>query len=142
DYDKAAKYLEEGLKFNRKIENKEGILRALNSIGQLNLAQKNTKIAENQIFEAQRLAKDVGNNEELLKNYKLLMALDSTKGKFQNAYRWQREYFNLKQTLDQENQPQLPVNTDSIEEILEKASLIAAVPPSNITAPSNQTDQV
>lgn len=119
DHDKAGKYLVEGLKFNRRINDKEGILRALNSIGYLNLEQKNTRLAESQLYEAHNLAKTVGNNEERLKNYKLLMTLDSTKGKFQNAYRWQREYFSLKHALELENLPQLPVNTDSIESIIE-----------------------
>lgn len=143
DYDKAAKYLVEGLKFNRRANDKEGILRALNSIGQLNLEQKNTRLAESQIYEAHDLAKGVGNNEELLKNYKLLMALDSTKGKFENAYRWQREYFSLKHILDQENQPYLPVNTDSIEDILEnEANLETTTPDDTIKETANNTNQV
>lgn len=142
DYDKAAEYLVEGLTFNRKANDKEGILRALNSIGHLNLEQKNTRLAESQIYEAHKLAKGVGNNEELLKNYKLLMALDSTKGKFQNAYRWQREYFNLKQALNHENQPLLPVNTDSIEEILENKSRIEVSDPIQSMLPENDEDQV
>ncbi|RXJ45523.1 tetratricopeptide repeat-containing sensor histidine kinase [Gelidibacter gilvus] len=142
DYDKAAEYLVEGLKFNRKTNDKEGILRALNSIGHLNLEQKNTRLAESQIYEAHDLAKGVGNNEELLKNYKLLMALDSTKGKFQSAYRWQREYFSLKQTLDQENKPQLPVNTDSIEEILESESNMEVLPTTTNKETANNQNQV
>lgn len=142
DFDKAADYLVEGLKFNRKINDKQGILRALNSIGHLNLQQKNTRLAESQIYEAHDLAKGVGNNEELLKNYKLLMALDSTKGKFQSAYRWQREYFSLKQILDQENKPQLPVNTDFIEEILENDSNMETLPNSKNIQTANNKDQV
>lgn len=142
DYDKAAEYLVEGLKFNRKTNDKEGILRALNSIGHLNLEQKNTRLAESQIYEAHDLAKGVGNSEELLKNYKLLMALDSTKGKFQSAYRWQREYFSLKQTLDQENKPQLPVNTDSIEDILESEANMETLPTTTNQETANNQDQV
>ncbi|MBO3098475.1 tetratricopeptide repeat-containing sensor histidine kinase [Gelidibacter pelagius] len=142
DYDKAAEYLVEGLKFNRRINDKEGILRALNSIGHLNLEQKNTRLAESQIYEAHNLAKGVGNNEELLKNYKLLMALDSTKGKFQNAYRWQREYYSLKQTLDRENQPQLPINTDSIEDALENESNIESTAITSSKEPESNTNQI
>lgn len=118
DYDKAAEYLLQGLKYNRRTNDEEGLLRALNSISHLNLDKNNLKLAENQIYEAHDLAKKIGNSEELLKNYKLLMALDSTKGKFQNAYKWQREYFTLKQQLERENLPKLPTNTDSIEEII------------------------
>ena len=142
NYDKASEYLLEGLKYNRKTNNNDGILRALNSIGHLNLEKKNTRLAESQIYEAHELAKNTGNTEELLKNYKLLMTLDSTKGKFQNAYKWQREYFTLKHHLDRENQPKLPTNTDSIEEIIEKKSEadIAVIPPHNATV--GQNDQV
>ncbi|WP_299397321.1 tetratricopeptide repeat-containing sensor histidine kinase [uncultured Gelidibacter sp.] len=117
-YDKASEYLIEGLKYNRTINDKEGILRALNSMGSLNLAQNKTRLAESLIYEAHELAKTAGNDEELLKNYKLLMTLDSTTGRFQNAYRWQREYFNLKQHLEHENQPQFSDNANSIEEAL------------------------
>src|SRR5690606_29746629 len=86
--------------------------------------------------------KGAGNSEELLKNYKLLMALDSTKGKFQSAYRWQREYFSLKQTLDQENKPQLPVNTDSIEDILESEANMETLPTTTNQETANNQDQV
>ncbi len=123
DFAKASEYLEEGLTYNRKTNNKDGILRALNSIAHLNLEKKYTRLAEGQIFEAHKLAKNTENNEELLKNYKLLMTLDSIKGKFQNAYKWQREYFTLKHHLDSENQLTLPTNTDSIEERFENDSI-------------------
>lgn len=118
NFDKAASYLVEGLKYNRKANNKDGILRALNSIGALNLALNKTKLAEGQIYEAHELAKSAGNNEELLKNYKLLMALDSTKGRFQNAYGWQREYYSLKQQLESDHQPQLPDSNGILEDSL------------------------
>lgn len=133
DYDKAAEYLVQGLKYNRKTNDNEGLLRALNSISHLNLDKNNLKLAENQIYEAHDLAKKIGNSEELLKNYKLLMALDSTKGKFQNAYKWQREYFTLKQQLERENQPKLPTNTDSIEE-----SIVIDLPVENQILPAEE----
>lgn len=133
DYDKAAEYLLQGLKYNRRTNDEEGLLRALNSISHLNLDKNNLKLAENQIYEAHDLAKKIGNSEELLKNYKLLMALDSTKGKFQNAYKWQREYFTLKQQLERENLPKLPTNTDSIEE-----SIVIDLPVENQILPAEE----
>lgn len=133
DYDKAAEYLLQGLKYNRRTNDEEGLLRALNSISHLNLDKNNLKLAENQIYEAHDLAKKIGNSEELLKNYKLLMVLDSTKGKFQNAYKWQREYFTLKQQLERENQPKLPTNTDSIEE-----SIVIDLPVENQILPAEE----
>lgn len=121
EYDKAGDYLVEGLKYNRTIDNKEGILRALNSIGHLNLEEKKIRLAELQINEAHELAKNSKDDTEVLKNYKLLMRLDSTKGSFQSAYQWQREYFNLKQQIERQNQPKLPINTDSIEESIDNS---------------------
>ena len=136
---KAETYLTEGLQYNRKIKNNEGILRALNSNAHLNLKRRYTRLAENQIYEAHKLALNTGNDEELLKNYRLLMALDSTKGKFQNAYNWQREYFNLKNQLDQEDWLQLPTDTDSDEDLFKsKDTLIAK----NVQVISNTSENI
>ncbi|MCK7592000.1 ATP-binding protein [Subsaxibacter sp. CAU 1640] len=114
EYDKAAEYLIEGLTYNRSIKNNEGILRALNSVGNLNLQQNKTKIAESQILEARELATSSSDKYEVLKNLKLLVSLDSTRNKYQSAFKWQREYYSLKDELEKQNQPKLPVNTDAI----------------------------
>ena len=115
EYDKASQYLVEGLSYNRSIKNNEGILRALNSIGNLNLLQSKTKLAESQILEARELAKNSSDKNEILKNLKLLVSLDSTRNKFQSAFQWQRQYYSLKDELEQQNQPKLPVNTEDIK---------------------------
>ncbi|MGJ8594016.1 MAG: tetratricopeptide repeat-containing sensor histidine kinase [Aquaticitalea sp.] len=116
EYDKAEKYLVEGLSYNRAIKNEEGILQSLNSIGNLNLLQNKTKLAESQILEAHALAKNSSDKNEVLKNLKLLISLDSTRNKFQGAFKWQREYYTLKEEMEQQNQPKIPINTDSIKE--------------------------
>jgi signal transduction histidine kinase len=116
EYDKAEQYLVEGLAYNRSIKNEEGILRALNSIGNLNLQQSKTNIAESQIMEARELAKKSSDKNEVLKNLKLLVSLDSTRNKFQSAFQWQRHYYSLKEALEKQNQPKLPVNTDAIKD--------------------------
>lgn len=115
EYDKAADYLVEGLAYNRSIKNEEGILRALNSIGNLNLLQNKTSLAESQILEARELAKKSSDKNEVLKNLKLLVSLDSTRNKFQSAFQWQRQYYSLKEELEQQNQSKLPINTDAIK---------------------------
>ena len=115
DYQKAAEYLVEGLKFNRKINNEDGVLRALNAIGELNLQQDKVKLAEIQINEAYEIATRINNKPELLKNYRLKKEIDSINGKFQNAFFWQGKYFNLKSELDKENQPIIPIITEPIE---------------------------
>src|SRR5690606_22527384 len=116
DYEKATAYLTEGLQYNREIDNKSGILRTLNSIGHLNLAQKNIKFAEVQINEAYALAQNSEDKNEVLRNFKLLIALDSTKGNYQSAFSWQRQYYSLKQQIEKQNQPKIPENADSISE--------------------------
>lgn len=99
DFDKATKYLIEGLDINRKSDNKVGIVSSLNNLGKLNLQINRLVLAEQQLFEAGTLAKSINNKPELLRYYKSMMALDSTKGKFDTAFMWQREYYNLKNSL-------------------------------------------
>lgn len=103
DYPKATNYLLEGLKLNRANKNKAGILRALNSIAKLNIQQKKVRTAELQLNEAFKLTKQVNDDVELLKNYKLRVAIDSIKGNYKNAFYWQGKYHALKNTLDKKN---------------------------------------
>lgn len=115
DYDKAAEYLVEGLKFNRKNKNDDGLLRTLNAIGELNMQQRKVKLAEIQLNEAHSIASKINNKSELLKNYRLHKELDSTNGKFQNAFFWQSKFYDLKTELEQAKQPKIPVNTEVIK---------------------------
>tara|TARA_R110002049_G_scaffold3795_5_gene27625 strand:+ start:100779 stop:102857 length:2079 start_codon:yes stop_codon:yes gene_type:complete len=100
DYENATKYLIKGYNINFKDDNKAGLLIALNNLGNLNLQQNRLAIAENQLMEAGEIAKSLDNKEELLKNYKLMKALDSTKGRFDRAFVWQRNYYNLQRKLN------------------------------------------
>lgn len=99
DFNKASKFLLDGLEINRKANNKDGILLSLNSLGELNLQTNQLKLAEQNLFEAGAIAKRINNKPELLRYYKLMIALDSTQQKFDRAFIWQREYFNLKNSL-------------------------------------------
>ncbi len=115
EYDKASEYLIEGLKYNRKEGNKEGILRALNAIGNLNLQQKKIKLAELQLNEAYAIAQKIDNKTELLENYKLHIALDSTREYFQNAFFWQNKYYDLKEELSKQEQPAFPTDVEPLD---------------------------
>lgn len=115
EYDKASEYLVEGLKYNRKQDNKEGVLRALNAIGNLNLQKKKIKLAEKQLSEAYKIAQKINNKTELLENYKLHIALDSTRGYFQNAFFWQNKFYNLKDSLSKIDQPVFPTDIEPLE---------------------------
>lgn len=99
DFENATKYLIKGYNINLKQNNKAGLLIALNNLGNLNLQQNRLVIAESQLMEAGEIAKSLNNKEELLKHYKLMKALDSTRGRFDRAFIWQRNYYNLQKSL-------------------------------------------
>ncbi|MBD0830661.1 tetratricopeptide repeat-containing sensor histidine kinase [Aestuariibaculum sediminum] len=103
DFDKATKYLLDGLKLNRSSNDKAGLLLALNGLGALNIQLKQFNLAEQQLYEAGNLAKSTDNKQELLTYYKYMKVLDSTKRKFDKAFVWQREYYNLKNQLSAAN---------------------------------------
>ncbi|WP_299125405.1 tetratricopeptide repeat-containing sensor histidine kinase [uncultured Winogradskyella sp.] len=115
EYDKASEYLVEGLKYNRKQGNSEGILRALNAIGNLNLQKKKVKLAAQQLDEAYKIAQKIDNKTELLENYKLHVALDSTRGYFENAFFWKNKYHSLKDSLTLVDQPVFPTDIDPLD---------------------------
>ena len=112
DYQRAATYLLDGLRLNRNTDNKAGILRSLNSLAQLNFQQRKIRLAEVQLNEAYALTRQVEDDEQLLKNYKLRVSVDSTKGDFRNAFRWQREYHDLKNKLAAANSTPLIIEDD------------------------------
>ena len=102
DYEKSASYLLQGLRLNRRTNNKLGILKSLNSLANLNFKQRKVRLAEVQLNEAYALTNQVKNDEQLLKNYKLRVAIDSTNGNFKSAFKWQADYHALKNKLDEE----------------------------------------
>ncbi|MBJ6366896.1 tetratricopeptide repeat-containing sensor histidine kinase [Snuella sedimenti] len=103
DYEKATGYLLQGLQINRRTKNESGLLTTLINLGDLNFQQRKFILAEKQLLEAGSLAKNLGNNEELLKQYKLMKAIDSTKRDFASAFVWQRRYYDLKNQISNEN---------------------------------------
>lgn len=104
DYDKASKYLLESLNLNRRLNNDLGLIYSLNNLGKLNLKQGNLLLAENQLTEAGTLAKSNDMKHELLEYYDLMKDLDSTRGRFESAFQWQRNYYDLKTKIDRNNQ--------------------------------------
>ena len=99
DYDKATKYLIQAYNINTRIKNKAGLLLALNNLGDLNLKQGRLNIAEKQLLDAGEIAQSLNNKTELLRHYKLMKSLDSTRERFDRAFVWQREYYELNNSL-------------------------------------------
>ncbi|WNH08040.1 ATP-binding protein [Thalassobellus suaedae] len=100
DYEKASKYLIEGYNLNTRFKNEPNLLIALNNLGDLNLKQSRLILAERQLLQAGAIAEKIDNKTELLKHYKLMKALDSTKRNFDRAFIWQRKYYDLKNSLN------------------------------------------
>ncbi|TYA58247.1 ATP-binding protein [Formosa maritima] len=100
DYDKSLEYLIEGLRLNRDLNNQHGVLVSLNNLGDLNLQRNFLKYAEIQLLEAKDIASEIDDKTEQLKNYGLMKALDSTNRKFDRAYIWQREYYQLQNQIN------------------------------------------
>lgn len=99
DYSKATKYLVKGYNINTRTKDDANLLLSLNNLGDLNLQQGRLKIAEKQLIEAGEIAKKLNNKTELLKHYKLMRALDSTRERFDKAFVWQREYYQLNNSI-------------------------------------------
>ncbi|OBQ55981.1 ATP-binding protein [Tamlana sp. s12] len=102
DYEKASKYLNEAYAINTTKENKEDLLITLNNLGDLNLRQNRLSEADTHLTEARNTAETTTNKFELLKLYKLLIALDSTRNRFTKAFEWQRAYYELNAKLNEE----------------------------------------
>ena len=100
NYDIAASYLLRGLELNRQSNNKSNLLISLNNLGELNFKLNKFLLAEQQLLEATEIAKSIDKKYELLRNYRLLTEMDSTRGRFDRAFVWQKEYFNLKNELE------------------------------------------
>jgi len=103
DYDNASRYLIEGLNLNREKNNKSGLLTSLINLGNLNLQQNKLVLAEQQLLEAGEIALDINNKKELLRQYKLMKALDSIRNRFDKAFTWQRKYYDLKNSFTNSN---------------------------------------
>ncbi len=120
DFEKSLEYLIEGLRLNRSLNNQHGILVSLNNLGQLNLQRNFLRYAEIQLLEAKDIASSINDKEEQLKNYGLMKSLDSTNRRFDRAYIWQREYYQLQNELNNASKKTYvePEETNLIDNIL------------------------
>ena len=103
DIKNATTYLLQGLNLNKRINNKNGIIKTYNSLALLNMKLKKVKLAESQLDKAFALIKQVDNEEGLLENYRLRTSLDSTNRNYRKAFNWQGKYHTLKAKIEKEN---------------------------------------
>ena len=63
EFTEAADYLVRGLRYNRRIGNKNGLLQSLNSVGDLNLQEGQFKVAQVQLYEANTIARQINSQK-------------------------------------------------------------------------------
>lgn len=115
DYDNAKKYLIRGYNISIRTKNKVDLLPALNYLGDLNIKEGRYTIAEKQLLEAGKIAKELGNERELLKHYGLMKSLDSIRNRYDSAFIWQRQYYELSNRLKEKESKLLPKSVEPIE---------------------------
>ncbi|WP_248722217.1 ATP-binding protein [Seonamhaeicola sp. ML3] len=144
NYDKATEYLIKGYNTAFRNNDKANLLIAYNYLGDLNIQQNRLVVAEKQLIEAGVIAKELNNKQELLKHYKLRKTLDSIRRRFDRAFVWQREYYNLKDQIESENiltkntKPNIPLEFDpNFDKPKEKA-----IPQKDTNAATSETAQI
>ena len=100
DIKNATTYLLQGLRINKSIDNKIGILKTYNSLALLNIKLKKVRLAESQLDKAFALIKKDENDVDLLENYRLRMSIDSIKKDYRRAFNWQSKYHTLKDKIE------------------------------------------
>ena len=115
DLKKAPEYLREGLTYSRRQNNELGVLKSLNAFADLNTRNRRVKLAKTQLNEANRLAKKLDNDEELLYNLKLNTELSTIRNFHQDAFYWQKQYYSLKEKLDKEKLDALALQLDNYQ---------------------------
>lgn len=115
NYESASEYLIKGYNINFKSNNKSGLLMSLINLGDLNLQQDRLKMAEKQLLQAGKIAQNLNNKEELLRQYKLMKSLDSIKKQFDKAFVWQRKFYELKDNMKETDNLVNPVIKDKKE---------------------------
>ncbi|AXT20484.1 ATP-binding protein [Flavobacteriaceae bacterium AU392] len=112
DFVNAEKFLVQGLRLNRTTKNKKGILKSLNGVARINIRKEKVILAQGQIDEAFAIAREINDDDELLKNYKLRIDIDLLKKNYRRVIRWQTEYYDLREKIRIENTPVPIINIE------------------------------
>ncbi|MBW1296930.1 tetratricopeptide repeat-containing sensor histidine kinase [Aquimarina litoralis] len=106
DYQKAKKYYESALFIGGKVAYKERLIRTKLSLAEIAIKTEKFEEAENYISSAKEESKKMNSTPLLLNTYDLYSVLDSARGDYLNAYKWQKQYKDLyqKHTLKETTQ--------------------------------------
>ncbi|WP_378177702.1 tetratricopeptide repeat protein [Aquimarina sp. SS2-1] len=95
DYQNAKKYYESALFLGGKVAYKQRLIRTKLSLGEIAIKTRKFKEAEKYISTARSEANLLNSTPLLLHSYDLSSILDSSRGDYLSAYKWQKEYKNL-----------------------------------------------
>ncbi|MFD2565073.1 ATP-binding protein [Aquimarina rubra] len=95
DYENAKKYYESALFLGGKVAYRQRLIRAKLSLGEIAIKTKKFKEAEKYISTARKESKKLNSTPLLLHSYDLSSVLDSARGDYLSAYKWQKEHKNL-----------------------------------------------
>ena len=117
---KARELFTESLSLNKKTGNNKGTILSLIGLAKINIQTASTysfKLADNEINEALKLSESFGEDDVVLKLYKLKTDFDSRRGKYQSAFNWQQRYFELKEEIEEKQQPSVQISTTTLPDI-------------------------
>ncbi len=95
EYQEAKKYYESALFLGGKVEYKQRLIRTKLALGEIAIVTKEFKDAEKYLSSAREESKKLNSTPLLLHSYDLSSILDSARGDYLNAYKWQKEHQNL-----------------------------------------------
>ncbi|AXT53005.1 hypothetical protein D1818_20055 [Aquimarina sp. BL5] len=95
EYHQSKKYYESALFLGGKITYKERLTRTKLSLGEIAIKTNKYQEADTYISAARKEAENLNSTPLLLHSYDLSSVLDSARGNYVSAYKWQKEYKNL-----------------------------------------------
>ncbi len=99
EHEASERYLQKALGLYSEVDDKSGLAKTLNSLGKLHHQAGENVSALNYFNQSLRLARDIGLNRLLMENYGNISGIMASRGDFQNAYRFQQEYIEIRDSI-------------------------------------------
>ncbi len=99
DHDEAEKYLQEALQLFEEVDDKSGLSKTYNSLGKLYQQVGDDVSARNYFNQSLRLAQNIGSNRLVMENYGNISGILASSGDYKNAYRFQQEYIEIRDSI-------------------------------------------